>query len=608
MAIAPVTRQQLENASRDADDLAKIVNGSAAQSPVVTRLGQQVKTPAKVIAEAEDSLSGSIAKAKAWASAPSANPVEGGLYSAKKYAEDAAQAASSFPTGGATGQVLTKKSNTNFDTEWKTPAAGGGSTAASTVAQLKALNPANVKTAVLTAVGLEGNFVLKQGSFPVGSDNENYYLSDTANYYWQREVLRPAIRSEYIAAFFRSDADTTIDLYSSVDGFAFEKLNGSPLVTSNGGGPVIGRDAGLFFFKGMWYIPITFYGYNNAEDHWDICIFRSKDLAVWEFVKVRLSGSGSPLYWEGGSRVGGTAPSNFIWAPKLFADGNDLYVAVSVRYNADVNDVNGQSVKHFRTFVSKCNNIANLTFDMAVKMNIGVDAFNTIDAQFYKIGGVWNVFVKNEYSKNIELWTCATLFGSYSQKTIIDFGPDVEAPCLVNIKRADGQSFMRLFADGYYTGLYFYKDSFDGGTTWGADQQIQSDYAMRHGGVLNLVDTDNPALADKIMSDFAIRARASARRAPVREINLGSGSVNLVPDDDVLYFITGSNVVTLNITSRGARRFFLAAKTGSGTAGINVAANARFPTARSVGFGQNNDRIIEVMLSPGTGGQYLFKG
>jgi FlaG/FlaF family flagellin (archaellin) len=30
------------------------------------------------------------------------------------------------PTGGTTGQVLAKNSNTNYDTEWVDPSAGGG--------------------------------------------------------------------------------------------------------------------------------------------------------------------------------------------------------------------------------------------------------------------------------------------------------------------------------------------------------------------------------------------------------------------------------------------------------------------------------------------------
>lgn len=33
------------------------------------------------------------------------------------------------PTGGTTGQVLRKKTNSNYDTEWATPSSGGGSDA-----------------------------------------------------------------------------------------------------------------------------------------------------------------------------------------------------------------------------------------------------------------------------------------------------------------------------------------------------------------------------------------------------------------------------------------------------------------------------------------------
>jgi hypothetical protein len=43
-----------------------------------------------------------------------------------KYIDD--QMGNGVPEGGTTGQVLTKASNTDYDTEWTTPGGGGGGT------------------------------------------------------------------------------------------------------------------------------------------------------------------------------------------------------------------------------------------------------------------------------------------------------------------------------------------------------------------------------------------------------------------------------------------------------------------------------------------------
>lgn len=58
-----VTVEQLENASRDADDLGLVVNGSAGAADVVTRTGPTIKPLAKVIAEVQaeaDALAASV--------------------------------------------------------------------------------------------------------------------------------------------------------------------------------------------------------------------------------------------------------------------------------------------------------------------------------------------------------------------------------------------------------------------------------------------------------------------------------------------------------------------------------------------------------------------
>ena len=46
----------------------------------------------------------------------------------QNWLDDAEQALNTFPAGGSEGQVLTKKSGTDYDAEWRTPSGGGGGT------------------------------------------------------------------------------------------------------------------------------------------------------------------------------------------------------------------------------------------------------------------------------------------------------------------------------------------------------------------------------------------------------------------------------------------------------------------------------------------------
>lgn len=55
-------------------------------------------------------------------------PMQNWLDEANQTLAEVEEAKQAFPTGGTTGQVLTKKSDEDYDTEWKTPQSGGGGT------------------------------------------------------------------------------------------------------------------------------------------------------------------------------------------------------------------------------------------------------------------------------------------------------------------------------------------------------------------------------------------------------------------------------------------------------------------------------------------------
>lgn len=55
-------------------------------------------------------------------------PVQNWIDEANQTLAEVEEAKQAFPAGGTTGQVLTKKSDEDYDTEWKTPQGGGGGT------------------------------------------------------------------------------------------------------------------------------------------------------------------------------------------------------------------------------------------------------------------------------------------------------------------------------------------------------------------------------------------------------------------------------------------------------------------------------------------------
>lgn len=83
--MAVVTEQQLIDAATDCDTLEAVVNGDAGDSPVTTRLGQELKTLAAIEEEIETTGTGWLAQAEAWASKTD-GVVASSEYSAKAYA------------------------------------------------------------------------------------------------------------------------------------------------------------------------------------------------------------------------------------------------------------------------------------------------------------------------------------------------------------------------------------------------------------------------------------------------------------------------------------------------------------------------------------------
>ena len=105
-----ITRTELENLKRDADDIGLIANANDT-TVVTTRLGRQVKSAAKAIKDLESTaiadLTEYVDKAQAWAEKPKNDPVETGKYSALHWAaksEEQAGLAAESATAASTAK------------------------------------------------------------------------------------------------------------------------------------------------------------------------------------------------------------------------------------------------------------------------------------------------------------------------------------------------------------------------------------------------------------------------------------------------------------------------------------------------------------------------
>lgn len=112
--------------------------------------------------------------------------------------------ANGIPTGGSAGQVLTKKSGTNYDFQWATPSGGGGTTASDDVligtitSEKCSLSGSEIRTAV--------------------NANKKVFLHDATNDYWFHLVNYTSSRfffegpSTNIATFGTGSGTKTITL------------------------------------------------------------------------------------------------------------------------------------------------------------------------------------------------------------------------------------------------------------------------------------------------------------------------------------------------------------------------------------------------------------
>jgi hypothetical protein len=415
-------------------------------------------------------------------------------------------------------------------------------------------------------------------------------------------------RNYYLATWFRSDDDPTVDLYGSADGINFGRINSGPLRAWNFGS-IAFRDPSLFYNDGYFYIGVT----SCAPGDHDMIIYRSPDLVEWTQFTCTLGPTA--VCSNTTPAPGGSTPAQNIWAPTPFKIGTDIYVQVSIQYAPNEIDINGTSIPVLQQYYSKCLDLDNMIFDVPVLFNKST-AHCTIDGKLYVVNGQYQLIVKNDYDKHIEIWTSSTFNGAYTQTQDLTFSGQSEAPALVVENYIDQTTLQpmqkyRLYSDNYSQWTYEYRESLDF-STWTAPALVNTKYSLRHGDVLNLVNLDDPigamAIADRANAAFGSPDSTNVFR---NVVHLSPGVNTIEPQDETLYYVSGTDQAQFNISTIAGKSFYLGILSNAPNCWISLPTQQYFIPANGayeiLGGGRTNNTIFRVSRTEADSQQYVIE-
>ncbi|SFX47620.1 hypothetical protein SAMN04244548_01178 [Paracoccus pantotrophus] len=455
---------------------------------------------------------------------------------------------------------------------------------------------------------MEGATVLVAG--------EPYVVDSTASGYDSAlqdlgvDGVRRADRLEnlFIAAHFTTQDDTTIHISASLDGIHFSVIN-TAVLPGGQGFDLSQRDPSITYFAGWWWI----FGTGGSAGNHDFACFRSRDLSNWS--KFQIAMAGGPYFSDTTPMPGGVSPASAIWAPEPFIENGVMHVMVSIRYGADFTNIYGATQQHFRPYVTTLTDPVALTFSTPVPMIFGpgdhTDGDSRIDPSVVKHAGVYYCAIKDSYYRRIQLYHAADLTGPYTFDQVLSGGTlEIEAPCLVRIRDRSAinsearRDKWRVYVDNNRTGVgdldpnslvgapYYFEAVGAPDATYGAMQKCYFDTPVRHGSIVNL--SELPPEASRALSNVAA-AGGQKRRNLGRQVELGSGSQWIRPQQDVVYYASvNSGAVTLQLRDGPADRFFLGAMSMQAGVGIVVQGSGFSPRQFLLGFGRGNDAVIEM--------------
>ncbi|WHO40836.1 hypothetical protein PMI04_009710 [Sphingobium sp. AP49] len=260
-------------------------------------------------------------------------------------------------------------------------------------------------------------------------------------------------------------------------------------------------DPSLYYKDGWFYCAFT----NSKVNEWDTLVGRSRTLLPndWEMVKCKL---GSTLVKTSGAAAPGWtysfADGPRIWAPEWFEDTDGkLYLFTSISCAMTGESLTGANPELFRTFVSECTSLEDMTFTAPVELRMngrkGVsEVLNTegmIDASVIRHpDGRYIMVIKHDYDMTLNTYSATSLTGNFSliASNIMPIAhypgrlDHTEAPCIVPFYR-DGDLLWFILGDRNQTDNTYRNETTDF-LFYTDPVSIEADSFTRHGTVINL--------------------------------------------------------------------------------------------------------------------------
>lgn len=409
------------------------------------------------------------------------------------------------------------------------------------------------------------------------------------------EYLYPAPDDFIVGAFFDNSNSKTIYLASSPDGTTFYRLNSNPLAGVNAA--TTGRDPSLTYFQGYWYIAYT--GSQNLGNIGDFTVMRSRDMISWTSYPVKAYGN-EVIYKKPGNVIGGNIASiKDVWAPCLWTDGDSLFAGLTVSFNDDTKDRDGATVTWQAPISMRCSDIENMIFDMPKLMFINQDV-PRIDIEVTKDASFYYAVVKNEFSKNIELWRSVAPDTGYQQIGEINFGRYVEGASLVY---NNAKHLWYVYADAYQLqGSYYYCTS-PNLVDWSAAEKISAQFQIRHGSVINLAGNMQAitAIESYKTASSLQHAQGIMQQMKITSVQYLTGDLSIDPVQDRMYAVTGTTDVTLtlpmNYHPHECTVFYVTKMSQAATGGITVS-GPMVDGVYKIGYGDSNLNCFAFTLDP----------
>lgn len=421
------------------------------------------------------------------------------------------------------------------------------------------------------------------------------------------------IENLYIASFFRDQNEQRIFICTSLDGVNFATLT-SAVLPVGASDSFTQRDPSITWFNGSWWI----FGTGAAEGSHDFVVYKSTDLTTWTKYQVALGGG--PYYSATTPFPGGTSPASSIWAPEPYIQDGKLYIALAIRYGADITNAFGNTGVHMKMFVSECTNPATNTFNTPQAVDFGADTMSLIDMSTVKIGANLFAAVKDDEAKKVRTYTSASIYGPWAHVQTLGADVDsIEGPSLYTqyyYSLGGGAKKSKLFmaVDENRTGPADANPNILLGRPWyfsaevtgdvvgafGTMKPLYFDTRVRHGKIVNLADLPLEAAASLSM------VQNTTKRTNMETLtDLGTGDVTIRPQPNETYVVVGgNNSVNLTIEDGPADSFrLLVASTSDGT-GISVLDSGDVAGPVWLGYGTSNDMYMTFTRREDTGQYY----